>query len=51
MKRPKKVLKNFRLQRDIAHWLERKSEMTGKTQTWLIVDALKEKYGLKERTA
>jgi hypothetical protein len=49
-KQPRKVLKNFRLHRDIALWLERKSATTGKTQTWIIVDALKEKYGLKGLT-
>lgn len=50
-KKQKTVLKNFRFTREVCQWLEKKSAATGRTQTSLLLDALKNTYGLKGRSA
>lgn len=49
--RRKTTLKNFRLPDEICRWLEDQKVATGYSQTRLIIDALKEKYRPKGRTA
>lgn len=41
-------LKNFRFSPRICTWLENKSEATGKSQSRLVLDALKNTYKIKD---
>jgi predicted DNA-binding protein len=43
-RKPKTETKSFRFPPKICRWLERKKKESGRTHTWILLDALAAKY-------
>jgi predicted DNA-binding protein len=43
-----RILQQFRLPKDLTDWLSKQSEISGKTKTRLVEEALRAKVSLKE---